>query len=93
MLEPMIPGFLNEIGRFWREAYAAEPSFWFPETGFAVRGDFWREFQRFGGVPSLQNGEIVLLHFNGNDIGALPAIIEMARQRGLQPVTISELFG
>jgi peptidoglycan/xylan/chitin deacetylase (PgdA/CDA1 family) len=43
-------------------------------------------------LDSVRPGSIVLLHFSERDVGALPAIIDGLRARGLEPVGLSELF-
>lgn len=49
--------------------------------------DFYRHV-----VSATGNGSIILLHFNGNDIGALGLIIDTLRNRGLELTTVSGLF-
>jgi peptidoglycan/xylan/chitin deacetylase (PgdA/CDA1 family) len=47
------------------------------------------------GIVDMEDGEVLLLHDGGGDrsqtVAALPRILEGARARGLQPVTIPEL--
>ncbi len=43
-------------------------------------------------LENARGGSIVLLHFVEEDIAALPAIIEGLRERGLEPVTLSEVL-
>ncbi len=41
-----------------------------------------------------QNGSIVLMHLGGyNTLAALPGIINVLKAKGLQPVTLTEMFG
>ena len=41
-----------------------------------------------------EGGSIVLMHLGGwNTLDALPGILAGLRERGLQPVTLSEMFG
>ncbi|MBP7832130.1 MAG: CapA family protein [Candidatus Pacebacteria bacterium] len=43
-------------------------------------------------VGSAKQGSIILLHFTQEHMAALPAIIDGLRAKGLEPVTLSELF-
>ncbi len=43
--------------------------------------------------PKLKGGDIILMHFTDADVDALPALIEAAKARGLQPVGLTGLPG
>lgn len=43
-------------------------------------------------VSRVQNGSVILMHFNANDVAALPQIIDNVLSRGFVPTTLSGLF-
>lgn len=43
-------------------------------------------------LSNARGGSIILLHFNSNDIAALPNILTGLRERGLEPCSLSELL-
>ncbi len=102
---PYMAGFEDLVGPDeTREILAAEgyiTALWDVETYYAL---YSPDGPQLGGptpgsnsvvrhvVSAAGPGSIVLLHFAPLDVAALPGIIEGLRAKGLEPVTLSELF-
>lgn len=66
---------------------------WDVETVYALRNRSYNsEAVAKHIIGSARGGSIILLHSTAPDINALPAIITGLRRKGLEPVTLTELF-
>jgi len=93
------PGMMGFEGkdRYYYQKMIAEagmvPVLWDLETVYAFRNTkpTPEKVARYI-TGNVRGGSIILLHFTNADIGALPAIIRGIKDKGLEPVTLTELF-
>ncbi len=96
---PGMDGFTSPQGstaRRYKEIIAGKGMFtvlWDVELIYALRNEAYTTERIIEHVlANTKGGSIVLLHFNENDIAALPDILNGLRRRGLEPGSLSELL-